>query len=72
MPTALDIARRIAANPTHAVRMTKRLLREAWTTRLETVLDLSAGYQALGHATADHDEAVSAFIEKRDPSFTGE
>ena len=40
--------------------------------RLDTVLDLSAGYQALAHATTDHDEAVQAFIEKRDPVFTGE
>jgi enoyl-CoA hydratase/carnithine racemase len=66
------VADKIAANPPHAVRMTKRLLREATRATLANILELSAAMQALGHATADHDEAVGAFIEKRRPSFTGE
>jgi len=28
--------------------------------------------QALTHATADHREAVSAFLEKRKPDFKGD
>jgi enoyl-CoA hydratase/carnithine racemase len=31
----------------------------------------SAAAQALCHATADHREAVDAFLEKRKPRFTG-
>jgi enoyl-CoA hydratase/carnithine racemase len=68
---AQAIAGRIAANPPHAVRMTKRLLREAQGMSLKAVLEMSAAYQSLAHATEDHDEAVSAFVAKRPPAFTG-
>jgi len=69
--TALDIARRMAANPAHGLRLTKRLLREGQHMRLDSLLELSAAYQALAHHTEDHMEAVAAFIEKREPKFTG-
>ncbi|MFZ4690589.1 MAG: crotonase/enoyl-CoA hydratase family protein [Polymorphobacter sp.] len=71
MPEALTLARRIAANPARALRMTKRLLREAQTARMNEVLELSAAFQALAHETSDHKEAVAAFLEKRAPDFTG-
>lgn len=66
---ALSIARRMAANPAHALRLTKRLLREGQHMRLDSLLELSAAYQALAHHTADHAEAVSAFLGKRDPVY---
>jgi enoyl-CoA hydratase/carnithine racemase len=69
MASAQALAQRIAANPSHALRMTKRLFREAQTERLETVLELSAAYQALAHYTEDHQEAVAAFLDKRTPKF---
>ena len=69
---AHSIALRIAANPTQAVRMTKRLLWESRTASLDTVLNLSAAMQALAHTTADNSEAMAAFLEKRPPQFTGE
>jgi enoyl-CoA hydratase/carnithine racemase len=72
MDKAGEMARRIAANPGHALRMTKRLLREGPHTRLETLLEMSAGFQALAHHTQQHEEAVNAFIEKRPPVFTDE
>lgn len=68
---AEKLARRIAANPPYAVRMSKRLLREGRQSSLGTTLELSAAYQALSHATADHDEAVHAFLAKRPPNFQG-
>lgn len=69
---ARGLAQRIAANPPHAVRMTKRLLREGRTASLATILEASASAQALCHATTDHREAVEAFIEKRPPRFIGQ
>ena len=66
------IAQKIAANPPHAVRMTKRLLREGQTATLPNILEMSAAMQAIAHATADHDEAISAFLERRSPSFSGD
>ena len=68
---AIALAKRIAANPPQAVRLTKRLLVEGRHSRLDTVLELSAAMQALAHATDDHREAATAFVEKRRPVFTG-
>jgi enoyl-CoA hydratase/carnithine racemase len=71
METATAIARQIADNPPHGVRMAKRLIRQAQESSLAAVLDMSAAMQALAHATADHEEAVTAFGERRPPRFTG-
>ncbi|MDQ6685067.1 MAG: crotonase/enoyl-CoA hydratase family protein [Pseudomonadota bacterium] len=67
---ALALARRIAANPGGVLRMTKRLLREGERATLESLLEISAAYQAIAHLDPDHHEAVRAFVEKRAPSFT--
>ena len=69
LATARALADKIAANPGAVMRMTKRLLREGEHSTLESLLELSAGYQALAHKTADHREAVMAFVEKRKPRF---
>ncbi|SMP78977.1 crotonase/enoyl-CoA hydratase family protein [Noviherbaspirillum suwonense] len=71
LPTAMALAEQIAANPPHAVRLAKRLMREGMHTRLDTLLEMSAAYQALSHQTPDHAEAVAAFIDKRPPVFKG-
>lgn len=68
---ARALARRIAVNPPHVVRMTKRLLRQAWRSELGPMLEQSAALQALAHATADHKEAVAAMLGKRKPVFDG-
>ncbi len=65
------LAARIAANPPHAVRMTKRLLLEGRNMRMDSLLEMAAAMQALVHATEDHREAVAAFLEKRPPRFAG-
>jgi enoyl-CoA hydratase/carnithine racemase len=70
MPSARDLAGRIARNPSHSIRLTKRLLREAMRSPFETVLELSAMYQAVSHKTPDHSEAVDAFLGKRTPHFS--
>jgi enoyl-CoA hydratase/carnithine racemase len=70
MEKAMELANRIAANPSRTVRLTKRLLRESDRSTLQGSLELAAAYQALAHNTSDHDEAVRAFLEKRPPVFT--
>lgn len=72
MDEAMALARRIAANPPQALRMTKRLMREGMHARLESLLELAAAFQGAAHQTADHEEAVAAILEKREPSFKGE
>jgi len=70
MEAALTLARKIAANPGGVLRMTKRLLREGERATLESLLEISASYQAIAHMQPDHHEAVRAFLEKRAPRFT--
>jgi len=72
MTTAIGIADEIAANPPRALRLTKKLLREAQHGRAHDVLELSAAFQAIAHETRDHAEAVAAILDKRPPDFTGE
>jgi enoyl-CoA hydratase/carnithine racemase len=66
---AVALAERIAANPGHALRLCKRLLREGQHMRLDSLLELSAAYQSLAHHTEDHQEAVAAFVDKRTPEY---
>lgn len=70
MSSAREMAGRITQHASHSVRLTKRLLREALRSPLETVLELSAVFQAVCHKTPDHSEAVDAFLEKRAPRFS--
>lgn len=70
LASAHTLARKIAANPGGVLRMTKRLLREGERSSLESLLELSAAYQAIAHMTTDHQEAVRAFVEKRQPVFS--
>jgi len=54
------------------LRLTKRLLREGQHMQLESLLETSAGFQAIAHKTPQHVEATKAFIEKRKPDFSKE
>lgn len=65
LPAAKELAARIAANPGPALRMAKRLLRQAQSARLDETLQLSAALQALAHHTSEHDAAVAAFFEQQ-------
>jgi enoyl-CoA hydratase/carnithine racemase len=69
MASAVELAGRITRHPSHGVRLTKRLMREAIHSRLDSLLELSAAYQAIAHKTDDHREAVDAFLEKRAPRY---
>ena len=66
-----SIATEIVKQPPDALRMAKKLLRESMTTNFDTILEMSANMQALMHLTEDHQEAISAFFEKRDGNFKG-
>jgi enoyl-CoA hydratase/carnithine racemase len=66
-----ELAAEIAAKPPRAIRLTKRLLQGARGQDLPAVLERSALFQGLSHTSADHAEAVDAFLGKRPPHFTG-
>jgi enoyl-CoA hydratase/carnithine racemase len=69
MSTANALAQRIVRNPGNILRMTKRLMREGQNNSLESVLHLSASMQVIAQKSPQHFEAITAFIEKRQPIF---
>jgi enoyl-CoA hydratase/carnithine racemase len=71
MPRALALAHQLAAKPPQALRLSKRLLRMARSQDLDSVLQQSAAFQGMLHQTADHLEAINAFLEKRPGRFNG-
>jgi 2-(1,2-epoxy-1,2-dihydrophenyl)acetyl-CoA isomerase len=68
---ALGLATRLAAGPTAAYRAVKTVLATAATDSLEQTLATEARLQKELGQTADHGEAVEAFLAKRPPVFTG-
>ncbi len=68
---AYALAARLAAGPTVAYRAVKTVLATAATDSLEDTLALEARLQTVAGRTADHREAVDAFLAKRPPEFTG-
>jgi 2-(1,2-epoxy-1,2-dihydrophenyl)acetyl-CoA isomerase len=65
------LAAQLAGGPTAAYRAVKTVLATAATDSLEDTLALEARLQQELGGTADHREAVEAFLAKRSPEFTG-
>ena len=68
---AASLAREIAALPTRAIGMTKRLLDRAPTAALADQLEWEAQLQTAATQSEDFREGVGAFLEKREPRFQG-
>jgi 2-(1,2-epoxy-1,2-dihydrophenyl)acetyl-CoA isomerase len=68
---AAELAAFYAALPTRGVGMTKRLFDHADHATLEEQLEREAQLQGAATKTADFEEGVAAFLEKREPKFTG-
>ena len=71
MARAQALALRLAAMPTVALGLAKRLLNQSLTNSLEEQLALERDLQTLAGKTADFREGVAAFLEKRRPSYRG-
>jgi 2-(1,2-epoxy-1,2-dihydrophenyl)acetyl-CoA isomerase len=65
------LADRLAAMPTSALGRMKHALYSSFESNLETALESEAEGQTFCGYTQDHKEGVSAFLEKREPAFTG-
>jgi enoyl-CoA hydratase/carnithine racemase len=71
MDEARALAAKIVRQPPDVLRMTKRMMREGQNVSFDIIMEMSAAYQSLAHLTEDHQEAVSAFFEKRPGNYRG-
>jgi 2-(1,2-epoxy-1,2-dihydrophenyl)acetyl-CoA isomerase len=71
MPTALGLARKLAAMPPIAMALIRKQIRAGLDDSLAGVLHAEAEHQRIAGFSDDFREGVSAFLEKRKPIFTG-
>lgn len=68
---ATDLARQLSTMPTIAIGCIKNNIRVAESETLSDVLDAEANHLVRTMGTNDHRAAITAFLEKRLPSFQG-
>lgn len=64
-------ARKLARSATQSVSGTKITMNVPLRQAAQALLDVGMAYEGLSNITKDHQEAVTAFMEKRRPNFTG-
>lgn len=68
---ALELAQQMAGQPTRGLALTKKALLLSTANTLDQQLDLERDLMRAAGRTNDYREGVSAFLEKREPTFTG-
>ncbi len=71
MEEVRKMAGKLAHLPTKGLALTKRALNQSHTNDLISQLEFEAELQTQAGKTDDYQEGLSAFIEKREPHFTG-
>ena len=69
--TAHEIASRLAAGPTLAIKFTKLAVNKSIRERANLVFETSLLLEGLTRLSDDHQEATTAFVEKRPPRYRG-
>jgi len=71
MMVARSLAAQLAEAPTYALGLTKHAIHAAATNSLDEQLDLERELQREAGSSHDYREGVAAFLEKRQPKFSG-
>jgi 2-(1,2-epoxy-1,2-dihydrophenyl)acetyl-CoA isomerase len=71
MPTAMELAKALAAGPTKSLAMIRRMAWSAADASFEDAIQTERNNQREAGRTADHREGVAAFVGKRAAKFTG-
>ncbi|MCX4454890.1 enoyl-CoA hydratase-related protein [Streptomyces sp. NBC_01340] len=69
--TARDWAERLATGPTRALALTKQLVNASLDTDRSTAFAAEAAAQEINMTTADAQEGVASFVERRTPRYRG-
>ncbi|HLJ25507.1 MAG TPA: enoyl-CoA hydratase family protein [Candidatus Angelobacter sp.] len=69
---ALGLAAELAAGPTFAHGMTKKMLHQEWNMGLDEAIEAEAQAQAICMATNDFHRAYQAFVARQKPVFKGD
>jgi enoyl-CoA hydratase/carnithine racemase len=72
LPLAMEMAQSLAAGPTFAHGVTKKMLHQEWNAGLDEAIDMEARAQAICMQTKDFQRAYEAFAAKRKPEFQGD
>ncbi len=72
MPQAYALAEQFATGPTMGLAQTKHAINASVTNTLDDQLDLEAQLQYERGRSTDYAEGVAAFLDKRQPQFTGQ
>jgi enoyl-CoA hydratase len=67
-----DFAERLASGATQAINATKIAINLLLRNMTESLIEANYGLEMQSALSADHKEAVNAFLEGREPTFTGD
>jgi enoyl-CoA hydratase/carnithine racemase len=71
LPVAMEMAQSLAAGPTFAHGMTKKMLHQEWNVGVDEAIEMEAQAQAICMETKDFHRAFEAFAAKKKPVFEG-
>ncbi len=68
---AMQLAKQLASQATRGFGLTKRAMNASWSNSLDEQLEMEARTMQEAGRTADYEEGVRAFLEKRKPAYRG-